>query len=161
MTELLSVRDLRVTFPTEDGDVEAVRGVSFDIAPGETVGIVGESGSGKSVTSQAILRLLPDATVAGEVRFDGADLLGLGPKAMRRVRGAQISMVFQDPLSSLHPQYRVGRQIVEAIRAHERISRGRGRAASDRAARGGRTRRRRPAGSTTIRTSSPAACASG
>ena len=83
MTELLSVRDLRVTFPTEDGDVEAVRGVSFDIAPGETVGIVGESGSGKSVTSQAILRLLPDATVAGEVRFDGADLLGLGPKAMR------------------------------------------------------------------------------
>ena len=123
MTELLSVRDLRVTFPTEDGDVEAVRGVSFDIAPGETVGIVGESGSGKSVTSQAILRLLPDATVAGEVRFDGVDLLGLGPKAMRRVRGAQISMVFQDPLSSLHPQYRVGRQIVEAIRAHERISR--------------------------------------
>jgi peptide/nickel transport system ATP-binding protein len=116
---LLSVADLSVTFPTEDGDVSAVRGVSFDVAAGETVGIVGESGSGKSVTTQAVLQLVRGALVSGQARFHDVDLLSLPEHAMRRIRGARIAMVFQDPLSSLHPQYTVGWQIVEAIRAHE------------------------------------------
>jgi peptide/nickel transport system ATP-binding protein len=120
---LLSVADLSVTFPTEDGDVHAVRGVSFDVSAGETVGIVGESGSGKSVSTQAILQLVGGARVQGSARFHDADLLSLSDQAMRRIRGAQIAMVFQDPLSSLHPQYTVGWQIVEAIRAHETVRR--------------------------------------
>jgi len=120
---LLSVDDLHVTFPTEDGDVHAVRGVSLEIAAGETVGVVGESGSGKSVTTHALMQLLRGARVSGTARFDGIDLLSLSNRAMRSVRGARIAMVFQDPLSSLHPQYRVGWQIVEAIRAHESIGR--------------------------------------
>ena len=120
---LLSVSDLSVTFPTEDGDVHAVRGVSFDVAAGETVGIVGESGSGKSVCTQAILQLVRGARVGGTVRFDDRDLLSLAPQAMRKIRGARIAMVFQDPLSSLHPQYTVGWQIGEAIRAHETAGR--------------------------------------
>jgi oligopeptide/dipeptide ABC transporter ATP-binding protein len=115
---LLSVDDLSVTFPTEDGDVHAVRGVSFDVAPGETVGIVGESGSGKSVSTHALLQLVPGARVGGEARFHGVDLLTLPADEIRRIRGAQIAMVFQDPMSSLHPQFSVGWQIVEAIRAH-------------------------------------------
>jgi peptide/nickel transport system ATP-binding protein len=120
---LLSVNDLTVTFATDDGDIEAVRGVSFDIGEGETVGIVGESGSGKSVTTQALLQLVRGADVRGTARFEGADLLSLGPAEIRRVRGARISMVFQDPLSSLHPQFTVGWQIAEAIRAHESVRR--------------------------------------
>jgi peptide/nickel transport system ATP-binding protein len=120
---LLSVSDLSVTFPTEDGDVFAVRGVSFDVAAGETVGIVGESGSGKSVTTQAVLQLVSGAVVGGQAFFDGVDLLSLPARRMERIRGARIAMVFQDPLSSLHPQYTVGWQIVEAIRAHESIGR--------------------------------------
>ena len=120
---LLSVADLSVTFPTEDGDVHAVRGVSFDVYPGETVGIVGESGSGKSVSTQAVLQLVRGARVRGTARFDDLDLLTLPAPAMRRVRGARIAMVFQDPLSSLHPQYTVGWQIGEAIRAHESVGR--------------------------------------
>jgi peptide/nickel transport system ATP-binding protein len=120
---LLSVTDLAVTFPTEDGDVHAVRGVSFDVAAGQTVGIVGESGSGKSVCTQAILQLVRGAKVSGTARFDDRDLLTLSPQSMRKVRGARIAMVFQDPLSSLHPQYTVGWQIGEAIRAHETTGR--------------------------------------
>ena len=118
---LLSVSDLAVTFDTDDGDIEAVRGVSFEVAAGETVGIVGESGSGKSVTTQALLQLVPGARVSGSARFDGIDLLTLPSPAIRRIRGARISMVFQDPLSSLHPQFAVGWQIAEAIRAHEPV----------------------------------------
>jgi len=120
---LLVVDDLRVTFPTEDGDVHAVRGVSLQVSAGETVGIVGESGSGKSVTSQALMQLLRGATVSGRATFDGVELLSLPGREMRKVRGARIAMVFQDPLSSLHPQYRVGWQIAEAIRAHESTGR--------------------------------------
>jgi peptide/nickel transport system ATP-binding protein len=116
---LLSVDDLRVTFPTEDGDVHAVRGVSFDVAAGETVGIVGESGSGKSVTAQSILQLVHGARISGSARFHDAELLSLPGDQMQRIRGARIAMVFQDPLSSLHPQFTVGWQIVEAIRAHQ------------------------------------------
>ncbi|EST36985.1 peptide ABC transporter ATP-binding protein [Streptomycetaceae bacterium MP113-05] len=120
---LLSVRDLRVSFPSEAGRVDAVRGVSFDIHRGRTLGIVGESGSGKSVTSMAVMGLLPDyAAVTGEVTLGEADLLALDDKQMSAVRGREIGMIFQDPLSSLTPIFTVGRQIVEALQVHQDIS---------------------------------------
>src|SRR5256714_977519 len=115
---LLAVQDLAVSFPTADGLVEAVRGISFEVERGKTLGIVGESGSGKSVATQTILGLTRGARITGRALFDGRDLLSLGEEELRHVRGAEIAMIFQDPLSSLHPQYRVGWQIVEAIRAH-------------------------------------------
>lgn len=120
---LLQVEDLEVTFPTSDGLVEAVRGVSFSVAAGKTLGIVGESGSGKSVAVQTVMGLTRGAHISGRVLFEGTDLLQTGRKELRKVRGDRIGMVFQDPLSSLHPYYRVGAQIVEAIRAHEKVSR--------------------------------------
>ena len=141
---LLSVADLSVTFPTEDGDVHAVRGVSFDVFAGETVGIVGESGSGKSVSTQAVLQLVRGARVRGAARFHDVDLLTLPDQAMRRIRGARIAMVFQDPLSSLHPQYTVGWQIVEAIRAHRSSRPPTRQAPGDRLARGSRHPRSGP-----------------
>ena len=119
---LLAVRDLRVSFPTSDGLVQAVRGVSFDVERGKTLGIVGESGSGKSVTTQSLLGLTPGADVTGEAIFNGKNLLTMRPDELRAVRGAQIATIFQDPLSSLHPLYKVGWQIVEMIQAHRRIS---------------------------------------
>jgi peptide/nickel transport system ATP-binding protein len=119
---LLEVENLRVAFDTEDGELVAVNDVSFRVEPGETYGIVGESGSGKSVTTQAIVGLLPNARVGGRVSFDGTDLLGMPASSLRRIRGRQIGLVFQDPLSSLHPHFRVGHQIVEAIQAHEKVS---------------------------------------
>jgi peptide/nickel transport system ATP-binding protein len=117
---LLSVRDLRVSFATEDGDVQAVAGVSFDLEPGEVLAIVGESGAGKSVTAQAVMGLLPsrNATVEGSARLRGRELTSASETEMQKVRGAQIAMIFQDPMTSLNPVYRVGAQIVEAIRAH-------------------------------------------
>jgi peptide/nickel transport system ATP-binding protein len=117
---LLAVRDLRVRFAGEDGDVQAVDGVSFELAPGEVLAIVGESGSGKSVTAQATMGLIPsrNATVEGSIRLRGQELLGASDAEMQKVRGAEIAMVFQDPMTSLNPVYRVGAQIVEAIRAH-------------------------------------------
>jgi len=117
---LLAVRDLRVRFAGEDGDVQAVDGVSFELEPGEVLAIVGESGSGKSVTAQAVMGLIPsrNATVEGSVRLRGQELLGAEESEMQKVRGAEIAMVFQDPMTSLNPVYRVGAQIVEAIRAH-------------------------------------------
>lgn len=122
MEPLLSVRDLRVDFATPAGKLEAVRGVSFDVAAGERVGIVGESGAGKSVTALAVMGLLPTppAQVSGQIHFAGTDLLQLSHRRLRRVRGKQIGMVFQDPISSLNPTMTVGEQIVEGIRAHER-----------------------------------------
>jgi oligopeptide/dipeptide ABC transporter ATP-binding protein len=120
---LLTVRDLRVTFPTADGLVQAVRGVSFDVDAGQTLGIVGESGSGKTVCTQALLGLVPGADVQGQALFGGGDLLAMRPAELRSVRGARISMIFQDPLSSLHPLYRVGWQIEEMIRSHRRVTR--------------------------------------
>jgi oligopeptide/dipeptide ABC transporter ATP-binding protein len=117
---LLDVTDLRVSFPTADGVVKAVRGVSFSVDAGRTLGIVGESGSGKTVLTQTLLGLAPGGQVSGKAMFDGTDLLGLSPDELRRVRGAQISVIFQDPLTSLHPMYRVGWQIAEMIRAHDR-----------------------------------------
>ncbi len=119
----LEVKDLTVTFDTADGLVQAVRGVSFALKAGQTLGVVGESGSGKSVTMQTIIGLTRGAKVSGEALFEGQDLLTLNSDDLRHVRGAEISMIFQDPLSSLHPYYRVGWQIVEMIRAHQDISR--------------------------------------
>ncbi|NYD77808.1 dipeptide ABC transporter ATP-binding protein [Arthrobacter cupressi] len=116
---VLSVRDLNVRFNSENGVVHAVRSVDFDLMAGKTLGIVGESGSGKSVTSMAIMGLLPEtADISGSVRFKGQELLGLGDKAMCKHRGSDIAMVFQDPLSSLTPVYTVGHQIIEALTVH-------------------------------------------
>ena len=121
---LLEVRDLKVHFPTDDGVVKAVDGVSFTIERGETLGIVGESGSGKSVSMLTVLGLVSkkQARIQGEIIFQGRDLLQLPPDEMREVRGSKISMIFQDPMTSLHPYYKVGQQIAEGIRAHQDIS---------------------------------------
>jgi oligopeptide/dipeptide ABC transporter ATP-binding protein len=116
---LLEVEDLRVTFPTEEGDVQAVRGVDLTVYPGETLGVVGESGSGKSVTMLAVMGLLPrTARVEGAARYRGEDLLGKHGRA-RRYRGGRIAMIFQDPLTALNPVQRVGNQIAEAVTAHK------------------------------------------
>jgi len=122
---LLEVRDLAVHFPTPDGVVKAVDGVSFTVRSGETLGVVGESGSGKSVTFLTVMGLIERryAHVSGEVRFEGADLLTTPRGVLRRFRGDRIGMVFQDPMTSLHPMYRVGDQIAEAVRAHRDVSR--------------------------------------
>jgi peptide/nickel transport system ATP-binding protein len=121
---LLEVKDLRVHFPTEDGIVKAVDGVSFSIQPGETLGIVGESGSGKSVSFLTVMGLINrrSATVEGEILFRGQNLLELPKEELQAIRGNKIGMIFQDPMTSLHPFYRVGDQIAEAILAHEDIS---------------------------------------
>ncbi|MEV6770975.1 ABC transporter ATP-binding protein [Nocardia sp. NPDC051030] len=122
-TPLLEVSELRVSFPTEEGRVEAVRGVNFTVNDGEVLAIVGESGSGKSVSSMAVMGLLPEqARINGSVRLRGKELLGLGDKQMSTLRGSKISMVFQDPLSALTPVYRIGDQIAEALLAHKKLS---------------------------------------
>jgi oligopeptide/dipeptide ABC transporter ATP-binding protein len=122
---LLAVKDLRTVFETRAGNLRAVDGVSFDVRRGERLGIVGESGSGKSVTALSILGLVPTppARVTGEAVFDGVDLLGLAHSRLRTIRGARIGMIFQNPLDSLDPSMTVGRQIEEAILAHEGVSR--------------------------------------
>jgi peptide/nickel transport system ATP-binding protein len=121
---LLEVKDLRVHFATPDGVVKAVDGISYSVEQGRSLGIVGESGSGKSVSSLTVMGLTRSdhATISGEILFDGVDLLTLGDEEMRRLRGNDIAMIFQDPLSSLHPFYRVGAQLVEAVRAHNDVS---------------------------------------
>jgi peptide/nickel transport system permease protein len=132
---LLEVRNLSVEFGTETGPVRVVDGVSFDVAAGRIVSLVGESGSGKTVSSLAILRLLPSPSariVAGTVRFDGMDLLEANFESLRRIRGSEIAMVFQDPLASLDPAFTIGSQLTEAIRLHEPLSR---KAAQDQARR--------------------------
>jgi peptide/nickel transport system ATP-binding protein len=116
---LLQVQDLSVDFATAQGSVHAVRDVNFTIAPGEVLGLVGESGSGKSVSSLAILRLLPpQARVSGRIEFRGEDLLSLSEAAMRDIRGAGISMIFQEPMTALNPVMRIGDQVAEAVLAH-------------------------------------------
>ena len=118
---LLEVRDLTVSFRTADGPTEVVKSFDLDVPRGGAVGIVGESGSGKSMTSLAIMDLLPKGGQrSGSLRFDGTELTELGAAAMRRVRGDRIAMIFQDPLSSLNPYYTVGLQIEEAYRSHRR-----------------------------------------
>ncbi|WAA66489.1 ABC transporter ATP-binding protein [Microbacterium oxydans] len=120
---LLSISDLRVTFRTEDGAVEAVKGIDLEVKPGEVLALVGESGSGKSVTAMAILKLLPkSATVTGSIRLAGRELLPLPESEMNAVRGAEISMVFQEPMTALNPSMRIGDQITEAILNHRQIS---------------------------------------
>jgi peptide/nickel transport system ATP-binding protein len=117
---LLEVDDLSVSFNTPDGVVKAVRNISFSVDAGKTLGIVGESGSGKSVSTQTVMGLTRGAAISGRALFEGTDLFSLSPKALQSIRGAQIAMIFQDPLSSLHPFYKVGWQIVEMIRAHDK-----------------------------------------
>jgi peptide/nickel transport system ATP-binding protein len=121
---LLEVKDLKVHFPTDDGLVKAVDGISFSISPGETLGVVGESGSGKSVSFLTVMGLTRSKTaiIEGEVLFQGQDLLKLPNDELQQFRGARISMIFQDPMTSLHPYYRVGSQIAESIRTHQRVS---------------------------------------
>jgi peptide/nickel transport system ATP-binding protein len=120
---ILEVRGLRVTFPGSAGDVRAVRGIDYDLRPGEVLGIVGESGSGKSASATAVTGLLPQhATVEGSIRLEGTELVGLGDAAMARIRGKRIAMVFQDPLSALTPVYTVGDQLAEAVRVHNDVS---------------------------------------
>ncbi|TCM45073.1 ABC transporter ATP-binding protein [Kribbella sp. VKM Ac-2568] len=116
---LLEVQDLRVSFDTPDGTVRAVRGLSFSVDRGQTLAVVGESGSGKSVATQTITGLTRGAQISGTAYFEGTDLISADAATLRRLRGAEIGMIFQDPLSSLHPHYRIGWQIVEMIQAHD------------------------------------------
>jgi peptide/nickel transport system ATP-binding protein/oligopeptide transport system ATP-binding protein len=127
---LLEVRDLRVGFATEGGLVQAVDRVSFDVRPGEVVAIVGESGSGKSVTAQTIMGLTrsKNSRIEGSVKLDGAELVDAPDAELRRLRGDRVSMVFQDPMTSFNPVYKLGRQIAEAMRAHGNVSKSEARA---------------------------------
>jgi peptide/nickel transport system ATP-binding protein len=125
MTEpVLSVRDLRVEFVTRRGALKAIDGISFDIGRGEVLGVVGESGAGKSVTGSAVIGLIdpPGRIAGGEIRLSGRRIDNLPPEEMRKVRGKRIGMIFQDPLTSLNPLYRVGEQLVETIRTHTSLS---------------------------------------
>jgi oligopeptide transport system ATP-binding protein len=120
---LLSVRDLKVRFDTDDGEVKAVDGVSFDVVRGEVFAIVGESGSGKSVTAMSMLGLIPNARIAGgEALWKETDLLKASDEEMRRIRGGEIAMIFQDPLTALNPVHKIGRQIGEMVRIHRDAS---------------------------------------
>src|SRR3954454_17595931 len=121
---LLEVKDLAVGFHTEDGFVHAVDGISYEVDRGQALGIVGESGSGKSVSSLTAMGLTraKNAQISGEILFEGKDLLQASDEEMRRIRGDDIAMIFQDPLSSLHPFYKVGQQLVEAVQAHRDVS---------------------------------------
>jgi oligopeptide/dipeptide ABC transporter ATP-binding protein len=122
---LLSVKALTTTFRTETGVFPAVDGLSFDVAPGEVLGIVGESGSGKSVTALSILGLLPDPPgriASGSIRFEGHEIVGMSKSELRALRGPSIGMIFQEPMTSLNPVFRIGEQIIETIRAHEPVS---------------------------------------
>jgi peptide/nickel transport system ATP-binding protein len=121
---MLEVRDLRTYFETDEGTVKAVDGVSFDLSRGETLAIVGESGSGKTVTALSILALLPKSASieGGSILFEGRELVGISAAEMQKIRGAEIAMIFQDPLTALNPVFTVGDQLIEAIRAHRNVS---------------------------------------
>jgi oligopeptide/dipeptide ABC transporter ATP-binding protein len=123
---LLEVKSLRTSFFTDDGEVRAVDGVSFSVEPGKLMGIVGESGSGKTASVLSIMRLLPESAkiVGGEILFEGRDLVKLPEPEMRAIRGAKIAMIFQEPMTSLNPVFTIGSQIAEAIRLHQKTSRG-------------------------------------
>jgi oligopeptide/dipeptide ABC transporter ATP-binding protein len=119
---LLSIRDLHVEFETDGGNVPAVRGVNLEVRAGETVALVGESGCGKSVTALAIMRLMTGRVTDGSISFQGKDLARLSEPEMRRVRGAQIGMIFQEPMSSLNPVFKIGRQIEEVLLLHQQLA---------------------------------------
>jgi peptide/nickel transport system ATP-binding protein len=121
---MLSVRDLKVSFRTEQGVVRAIDGVSFDVAEGEILGVVGESGSGKTVSLLAVMGLItdPNAVIEGSIKYQGQELVGLSSREMRKLRGREIAMIFQDPMTALTPVYTIGWQIAEQIRAHNKIS---------------------------------------
>lgn len=124
MENILEVNDLELSFHTFAGEVKAIRGVNFDLKKGETLAIVGESGSGKSVTTKAIMRLLPESSSEfknGQILFDGKDLTKLSDKEMQKIRGKDISMIFQDPMTSLNPTMTIGKQIMEPILKHRKI----------------------------------------
>jgi peptide/nickel transport system ATP-binding protein len=122
---MLAVRDLRVSFRTEQGPMQAIDGVSFDVAEGEILGVVGESGSGKTVSLLAVMGLIndPNAVIEGSIKYRGRELVGLPSAEMRKLRGREIAMIFQDPMTALTPVYTIGWQIAEQILAHEKISR--------------------------------------
>src|SRR5574342_903257 len=125
MEKILQVKDLNISFHTFSGEVQAIRGVSFDLLKGETLAIVGESGSGKSVTTKSIMRLLPEHNSeikSGEILFDGKDLTKLKDKDMQKIRGKDISMIFQDPMTSLNPTMKIGNQIMEPLIKHQNMS---------------------------------------
>ncbi len=121
---MLSVRNLRVSFRTEQGLLQAIDGVSFDVGEGEILGVVGESGSGKTVSLLAVMGLIndPNAVIEGSIKYRGRELVGLRPAEMRKLRGREIAMIFQDPMTALTPVYTIGWQIAEQILAHEKIS---------------------------------------
>ncbi|RLQ97189.1 ABC transporter ATP-binding protein [Falsibacillus albus] len=125
MEKLLEVNDLQISFHTFAGEVQAIRGVNFDLYKGETLAIVGESGSGKSVTTKSIMRLLPESSSeikSGEILFNGKDLSKASEKEMQKIRGKDISMIFQDPMTSLNPTMTVGKQIMEPLLKHQKLS---------------------------------------
>ncbi|MGN7410345.1 MULTISPECIES: ABC transporter ATP-binding protein [unclassified Sporosarcina] len=125
MSKILQVKDLELSFHTFAGEVKAIRGVNFDLNKGETLAIVGESGSGKSVTTKSIMRLLPESSSEfknGEIIFDGKDLTKLSEREMQKIRGKDISMIFQDPMTSLNPTMTIGKQIMEPILKHQKVS---------------------------------------
>jgi oligopeptide/dipeptide ABC transporter ATP-binding protein len=120
---LLAIESLRVSFPMGGGNIPIVGGVNLSVNEGEVLGVAGESGSGKTISAMAIMGLLPpEATISGSIRFGGRELLGLSESEMRRIRGNEISMVFQDPLSSLHPMITIGNQLTDHLRAHQKVS---------------------------------------
>jgi oligopeptide/dipeptide ABC transporter ATP-binding protein len=124
-SKILEVKNLKTSFFSEEGEVKAVDDVSFDVFKGKTLGIVGESGCGKSVTSLSIMRLIPNPPgriIGGEILYKGTNLLNLDPAAMRKIRGNQISMIFQEPMTSLNPVFTIGNQIIEAITLHQSLS---------------------------------------
>ncbi|WP_188499328.1 ABC transporter ATP-binding protein [Pullulanibacillus pueri] len=125
MENILEIKDLRVSFETYAGEVQAVRGVNLELKKGEALAIVGESGSGKSVTSKSIMRLIPSPPgkfKSGEILFEGNDLLKLSEKSMQKMRGSEISMIFQDPMTSLNPTMTVGKQIMEGLKKHQNMN---------------------------------------
>jgi ABC-type dipeptide/oligopeptide/nickel transport system ATPase component len=122
---VLSINDLRTYFHTQDGIAKAVDGVSYDVYPGETLGVVGESGCGKSVTAASILRLIPippGVIVSGKILFEGQNLLDLPMSKMRKVRGNRISMIFQEPMTSLNPVFTIGNQLAKVFTLHQKLS---------------------------------------
>ena len=128
MTSLLEISDLRVTFRTRHGEVTALDSVSMEVAPGETLGVVGESGCGKSITALSVMGLIPSPPgriAAGSIRLNGEELIGASPKRLRSLRGADIAMIFQEPMTSLNPVFTVGDQIAEAIMLHQKVDRSR------------------------------------